>query len=85
MFDETYPLSVNYLWECLFGHTEACRKYWESRKFQNMKLSEWKTNNSTSLPSRQLEFTVDLGPIGRPKNTEDQVSCDLVFLFELED
>ena len=72
MLNQVYAVTVNYLWECLFGHTTFCRNYWESRKFGNIKVGEWKLVNN--YPFRQLEFTVDLGgAIGRPKNTEEQV------------
>ena len=72
MLNQVYNLSVNYLWECLFGHTVFCSKYWESRKFFNMKIGDWKSIES--FPARQLEYQVDLGgAIGRPKNTETQV------------
>lgn len=68
----TFNMSVNQLFDCLFGHTEFCRKYWESRKFGNLIVGEWK--NDPILPARRLEYTVDLGgALGRPKNTEDQV------------
>lgn len=68
----TFNMSVNQLFECLFGHTEFCQKYWESRKFGNLIVGEWK--NDPVLPARRLEYTVDLGgALGRPKNTEDQV------------
>lgn len=71
MLNEVFKLSVNYLWECIFGHTESCRKYWDSRKFSNLKVGPWKLVNN--FPMRQLEFNVDLGPVGKPKNVEDQV------------
>lgn len=71
MLNQVYSLTVNYLWECLFGHTAFCRAYWESRKFGNIQVGEWKLVNSR--PFRQLEYTVDLGgAIGRPKNIEEQ-------------
>lgn len=74
MLNKVFNLSVNYIWECLFGHTEFCSKYWSSRKFSNMKISEWKKlNEKDPFPSRQLEYAVDLGIIGRPNNTESQV------------
>lgn len=77
MLNQVYAVTVNYLWECLFGHTTFCRNYWESRKFGNIKVGEWKLVNN--YPFRQLEFTVDLGgAIGRPKNTEEQV-----FIFSI--
>lgn len=73
MLNQVYALSVNYLWECLFGHTTFCRNYWESRKFSNIKVGEWKL--VSMHPFRQLEYNVDLGgAIGRPKNLEEQVS-----------
>lgn len=73
MLNQVYSLTVNYLWECLFGHTAFCRAYWESRKFGNIQVGEWKLVNSR--PFRQLEYTVDLGgAIGRPKNIEEQVT-----------
>ena len=76
MLNQVYAVPVNYLWECLFGHTTFCRDYWESRKFNNIKIGEWKLVNS--YPFRQLEYTVDLGgAIGRPKNTEEQVTFSL--------
>lgn len=78
MLNLVFNLSVNYLWESLFGHTEFCKKYWESRKFGNFKITDWKAVNTFVM--RQLEYTVDLGTIGRPKNTEDQV-CLLKTLF----
>jgi hypothetical protein len=71
MLNTVFNLSVNHLWESLFGHTTFCQKYWESRKFGNLKMGEWKL--ADGLPARRLEYTVDLGGIGRPKNTEDQV------------
>jgi hypothetical protein len=73
MLSKVFNLNVNYIWECLFGHTTFCTRYWDSRKFYNMKISDWKKLNPTDqLPSRQLEYLVDLGIIGRPSNTESQ-------------
>ena len=72
MLNQVFNLSVHYLFECIFGHTDCCRKYWDSRKFSNMKIAEWKQVNACIV--RQLTFNVDLGvTIGKPKNTEDQV------------
>lgn len=78
MLNQVFNLSVNYLWESLFGHTEFCRKYWESRKFYNFKIPEWKPVSTYVM--RQLDYSVDLGPIGRAKNTEDQVR--IIFLLK---
>lgn len=79
MLNQVFNLNVNYLWECIFGHTTFCKKYWESRKFGNIKIGDWKMVNS--LPFRQLEYTVDLGgTIGRPKNVEEQV-CKLFLIL----
>ena len=81
MLNEVFNLSVVYLWECLFGHTDTCQKYWESRKFSNMNISEWKKENNCLL-GRCLEYTVDLGiAIGKAKNTENQVSVCFIYLF----
>lgn len=82
MLNKVFNLNVNYIWECLFGHTEFCSKYWASRKFSNMKISEWKKLNPTDpFPSRQLEYAVDLGIIGRPNNTESQVKQKIINFF----
>ena len=79
MLNQTFNLSVNILWESLFGHTTFCQRYWESRKFGNLKIGEWKSIDM--CPIRRLEYTVDLGgAIGRPKNVEDQV-CVFFFFF----
>jgi hypothetical protein len=65
-------ISVVYLFECIFGHTAFCKKYWESRKFSNIKVGDWKRIDA--YPMRQLEYNVDLGgTLGKPKNIEDQV------------
>jgi hypothetical protein len=81
MLNMVFNLSVNYLWECVFGHADFCQKYWGSRKFINMKVGEWNLDKSTLLPARRLEFTVDLGAIGKPRNTEDQVSLVSELIF----
>jgi hypothetical protein len=81
MLNEVFNLSIVYLWECLFGHTEACQKYWESRKFSNMSITEWKKENNCLL-DRCLEYSVDLGiAIGKAKNTETQVSALVLFIY----
>ena len=72
MLNMVFDINVNYLFECIFGHTVFCRKYWESRKFGNLKVGDWKLVNDN--PHRLLEYTVDLGAaLGKPKNTEEQV------------
>jgi hypothetical protein len=73
MLNRNYDLSVNALWECIFGHTEFCKKYWDSRKFFDFNKTDWKLR-SDSMPARHLEYKVDLGrAIGKPTNSEDQV------------
>ena len=77
MLNQIFNLNVNYLWECLFGQTEFRNKYWESRKFGSIKVSDWSKTNALFV--RQLEYTVDLGgTMGKAKNNEDQVRF---FLF----
>lgn len=71
LMNQVFNMSVNQLFECLFGHSEFCQKYWEARKFDNLTVTEWKPD--PILPARRLEYTVDLGGTLRPKNTEDQV------------
>jgi hypothetical protein len=82
-------MSVVYLFECIFGHTAFCKKYWESRKFSNIKVGDWKRIDAYSM--RQLEYNVDLGgTLGKPRNIEDQVrtfnsffiSLFFIFLFQ---
>lgn len=72
MLKKVYNLSVNYLWESLFGPTDFCYKYWASRKFYDFTISDW-CENKDDLIERTLEFYVDLGILGRPKNVEKQV------------
>ncbi|CAF0858014.1 unnamed protein product [Brachionus calyciflorus] len=75
LMNQVFNMSVNQLFESIFGHSEFCKKYWESRKFGDLKVGEWTLVHS--LPARRLEYTVDLGgTLGRPKNTEDQVSLN---------
>lgn len=73
MLNNEYDLSVNFLWECIFGQTKFCYEYWESRKFYDFTITDWKPQ-SDCLMSRTLEFYVDLGVMGRPKNVEKQVN-----------
>ena len=71
MLDRVFDLSVNFLWESLFGPTEFCRQYWESRKFYNFTISEW--TRVDSCVRRTLDYSVNLGALGQPKNVEEQV------------
>ena len=74
MLNKVFNLNANYIWECLFGHTVFCTKYWDNRKFSKMNIGEWKKLNPTDpFPSRQLNYLVDLGMLGHPNNTESQV------------
>jgi hypothetical protein len=47
-------------------------RYWESRKFYDFVISDW--SKEEDFLERQLEFYVDLGALGRPKNVEVQVN-----------
>jgi hypothetical protein len=76
MLNQVFALDVNQIFECIFGHTAFCRKYWESRNFGEIRVGEWKL--VANSPQRTLEYTVDLGAMGKPKNTEEQV---FIFFF----
>ncbi len=74
MLNREFEFGVNFLFECLLGSTEFRQKYWESRKFGSLKVGPWiKQNPGTVLISRLLEYTVDLGALGKPANNENQV------------
>lgn len=72
MLNQVYDISVNFLWECIFGPTEFCYKYWDSRKFYDFIITEWKPTEKY-IRSRTLTYMVDLGTFGHPKNIEEQV------------
>ena len=73
MVNQVYDVSVNYLWECLFGQTEFRRKYWDSRKFINLKVEHWNQQPQPSIvAARKLQYQVDLGALGKPYNIENQ-------------
>ena len=71
MLNKVFNVNVNYLFELVFGHTEHCRRYWETQKMFNAKIEDWKVVDN--CPWRLLEYNVDLGALGKPKNTEEQV------------
>lgn len=71
MLNEVYNLNIHLLWEFLFGPTEFCYAYWESRKFYDVNVTDWK-KQCNYVKVRTLEYMVDLGPFGRPKNIEEQ-------------
>ena len=75
MLNKAFNLSVENLFESMFGHTEFCSKFWESRKFFDMKIGEWKSIEN--YRTRRLEYSVLLNsPIAVKgcNNVEDQVS-----------
>lgn len=80
MLNQVYDISVNFLWECIFGPTEFCYKYWDSRKFYDFKITEWKPTEKY-IRTRTLTYIVDLGTFGHPKNIEEQVNFWLVYIF----
>ena len=69
MLNMVVNLSVNYLWECLFGDSEYCRKSWQNRKA--LKVSNWQQNSE--MLSRRLEYWIDVGTLGKINNIENQV------------
>ena len=72
MLSAVYNVSVNFLWECIFGPTKFCYEYWKSRKFYDFTIGNWEPGKEC-IVARTLEFYVDLGAFGRPKNVERQV------------
>ena len=72
MLNQVYDLSVNFLWESIFGPTQFCYNYWQSRKFYDFVVSEWKQTGKY-IKSRTLTYKVELGSFGTPKNVEEQV------------
>jgi hypothetical protein len=74
MLNKIFNLSVENLFESMFGHTEFCTKFWESRKFFNMKIGEWRSVEN--YRTRRLEYSVALNSaitVKDCKNVEDQV------------
>ncbi len=82
MLNEVYNVSVNFLWESIFGPTQFCYEYWKSRKFYDFTIGNWEPGTDY-LIGRTLEFYVDLGAIGKPKNVEKQVLCYIMFTILL--
>ena len=80
MLNKVYDLSVNFLWESLFGDSEFCLKYWDSRKFFNFTKESLKWMRSNShLMKRKLVYSVELGvTFGRANNVEEQVNNRLI-------
>ena len=58
------------LFSCLFENEEFSKKFWRLCKYSEIKCSEWKP--VSSVESRQLEFSIDLGTFGKPRNFEEQ-------------
>lgn len=81
MFNKVFDLSVNFMWESIFGESEFCLKYWDSRKFSGFKPEGFKWTKISNIMKRKLEYFVDLGvTFGRATNIEEQVSVKFLFL-----
>lgn len=80
--NQVFDLGVNFLFECVLGSTDFRVKYWESRKFLGLKTGTWKQQSGNVVFSRLLEYSVDLGALGKPFNNENQV-FQLKLLFSL--
>ena len=66
------PLSVSYIYEALFTKSKFITDNWKTRKLFDLKIKEWeKTDENTSI--RNLEYKIELGPLGNPINYEVQV------------
>ena len=80
MLNKVFNLSVNHVYDCMFTDSDFNLKYWKKVKFENIKAHEWtKSETPGELESRKLEYSIDLGAFGCPKNIEDQVSHTSVY------
>jgi hypothetical protein len=66
--DKVFNMTVDEMYDCLFGNSEFQRKYWKDKKFLNLTMGEW--NESSK---RVIDFSLDLGTFGVSKNAEEQV------------
>lgn len=87
MMNKTFNLSVNHAFNCIFTDSDFNLKYWKAVKFENIKTNEWTLSddkNPKREETRKLEYTIDLGAFGCPKNVEDQVSCNFLIYKNLK-
>ncbi len=74
MLNKIFNMSVNHAFDCIFTDSDFNLKYWKKVKFDNIKACEWtKSTDNKNEETRQLEYTIDLGAFGCPKNVEKQV------------
>ena len=67
-------LSVDYIFECLFCHSEFNKKYLDSRKFSDIKVSEWMIVDSKE--TRNMEYSLNV--LGNKINNKDE-QVDILF------
>jgi hypothetical protein len=72
-------LSVNYIFECLFGYSDFNKKYWSARKFDNMRISEWAKKDS--IESRTMEYNISISALGKVNNIDEQVSSIFINIY----
>ena len=63
-------MDVGTLANCFYNNESFIKKYWDICKYYDIKSTDWESVDS--VESRKLEFTVDLGVIGKPRNFEEQ-------------
>jgi hypothetical protein len=74
MLNKVFNMSVEHAFNCIFLDSDFNLKYWKAVKFENVNSNEWTSSgNENGEETRKLEYTIDLGAFGCPKNVEHQV------------
>jgi hypothetical protein len=68
--NRVFNMDVDTLANCLLEHGDFLKNYWAKCKYYDIKCTEWKAVDSAE--TRNLEFSIDLGAIGKPRNFEEQ-------------
>ena len=68
-------LNVKQLFESLFTQSKFIAENWRVRKLYDAKVNEWDDPKSV----RHLEYSIDMGTFGKPRNFEQQVTINLQF------
>ena len=71
IINEVFNLSVDYIFECLFCYSDFNKQYWNARKFDNIKISEWIKKDS--IEERTMEYNISISALGKVKNIDEQV------------
>ncbi len=73
MLNKIFNMSVQHAFNCIFLDSDFNLKYWKAVKFENVNSNEWTSSgNGNGEETRKLEYTIDLGAFGSPKNYEHQ-------------